>query len=123
MKLAQELKEPAFAPREVLAGKDARQPVRALLAMTPEELSVSFKGSPMKRAKLRGLKRNALVALRNVRTASQMEKVRTCRCSLAHSMIPSRSCVSTPLRTPARQEGSIPRRTSQVVARTFVWLG
>ena len=75
VKFAQELKEPAFAPREVLAGKHARQLARALLAMTPEEFSVAFKGSPMKRAKLRGLKRNAAVVLGNVRTASQMEKV------------------------------------------------
>jgi epoxyqueuosine reductase len=75
VKFAQELKEPAFAPREVLAGKDARTLARDLLAMTPGEFSVAFKGSPMKRAKLRGLKRNAAVVLGNVRTASQMEKV------------------------------------------------
>ena len=75
VKFAQELKEPAFAPREVLAGRDTRQLARDLLAMTPEEFSVAFKGSPMKRAKLRGLKRNAAVVLGNVRTASQMEKV------------------------------------------------
>jgi epoxyqueuosine reductase len=42
--------------------------------MTPEEFSVAFKGSPMKRAKLRGLKRNAAVVLGNVRTASHTEK-------------------------------------------------
>jgi len=72
---ARELKEPAFAPRDVLAGKDARQLARDLLAMTPEEFSVAFKASPMKRAKLRGLKRNAAVVLGNVRTASPMDKV------------------------------------------------
>ena len=75
VKFAQELKEPAFAPREVLAGKDARTLARDLLTMTQGEFSVAFKGSPMKRAKLRGLKRNAAVVLGNVRTASQMEKV------------------------------------------------
>lgn len=75
MKFAQELKEPAFAAREVLAGKDARTLARELLAMSLEEFRVGFKGSPMKRAKLRGLKRNAAVVLGNVRTASQMEKV------------------------------------------------
>jgi epoxyqueuosine reductase len=75
VKFAQALKEPAFAPREVLAGKHARQLARDLLTMTPEEFSVAFKGSPMKRAKLRGLKRNAAVVLGHVRTASQMEKV------------------------------------------------
>jgi len=65
IKFAQELKEPAFAPREVLAGKDARQLARDLLGMTQEEFSAAFKGSPMKRAKLRGLKRNAAVVLGN----------------------------------------------------------
>jgi epoxyqueuosine reductase len=39
---------------------------REILAMTPEAFSVAFKGSPMKRAKLRGLKRNAAVALGNI---------------------------------------------------------
>ncbi|MEP6733304.1 MAG: hypothetical protein ABJE10_21855, partial [bacterium] len=54
------------APRAVLAGKDARTLARELLAMTQEEFNVAFKGSPMKRAKLRGLKRNAVVVLGNV---------------------------------------------------------
>ena len=75
VKFAQELKEPAFAPRRVLAGKDARLLARELLEMTREQFSSSFKGSPMKRAKLRGLKRNAAVVLGNVRTASDTEKV------------------------------------------------
>ena len=63
---SQELSEPAFAPRKFLAGKDARQLARDLLGMTQEEFSAEFRGSPMKRAKLRGLKRNAAVALGNV---------------------------------------------------------
>jgi len=65
---AQELREPAFAPREALAGKDARALARELLLMTQAEFSAAFKGSPMKRAKLRGLKRNAAVVLGNVGT-------------------------------------------------------
>ena len=65
-RFAQELQTPAFAPREVLAGKDARQLAREILGMTQEVFSAALKGSPMKRAKLRGLKRNAAVALRNV---------------------------------------------------------
>ena len=65
IKFAQELKVPEFAPREVLAGKEARALARTLLAMTPDEFNVAFKGSPMKRAKLRGLKRNAAVVLGN----------------------------------------------------------
>jgi epoxyqueuosine reductase len=64
-KFAQELREPAFAAREVLVGKDARRLARDLLDMTQEEFSRAFKGSPMKRAKLRGLKRNAAVVLGN----------------------------------------------------------
>jgi epoxyqueuosine reductase len=72
IKFAQELKVPAFAAREVLAGKDARQLARDFLAMSQEQFSASFKGSPMKRAKLRGLKRNAAVVLGNVGTADDV---------------------------------------------------
>jgi epoxyqueuosine reductase len=61
-----------FAPREALGGKDARTLARELLAMTQDEFSAAFKGSPMKRAKLRGLQRNAAVALGNVGTAEDV---------------------------------------------------
>lgn len=61
-----------FAPREALGGKDARTLARELLAMTREEFSRAFKGSPMKRAKLRGLKRNAAVVLGNVGMAEDV---------------------------------------------------
>jgi epoxyqueuosine reductase len=54
-----------YAAREVLRGKDARQLARELLAMSQEEFSRAFSRSPMKRAKLRGLKRNAVVVLGN----------------------------------------------------------
>jgi epoxyqueuosine reductase len=64
---------PEFEPRAVLAGKDARELARDLLAMTPEEFSAAFKGSPMKRAKLRGLKRNAAVVLGNIRTGDDVD--------------------------------------------------
>jgi epoxyqueuosine reductase len=57
--------ESSFAPREALAGKDARTLAREILGMTQPEFSAAFKGSPMKRAKLRGLKRNAAVVLGN----------------------------------------------------------
>ena len=57
---------PAFAPREVLAGKDARTLSLELLAMSQSAFSAAFKGSPMTRAKLRGLKRNASVVLGNI---------------------------------------------------------
>ncbi len=62
-----------FAPREALGGKDARTLARELLAMSPEEFAVAFSGSPMKRAKLRGLKRNAAVVLGNVGAADDVE--------------------------------------------------
>ena len=69
---AQELREPAFAAREALAGKDARTLARELLAMTQEEFSAAFEGSPMKRATLRGLKRKAAVVLGNAGTADDV---------------------------------------------------
>ena len=63
VRFATALTEPAFAPREALGGKDARTLARELLEMTQEEFSRAFSKSPMKRAKLRGLKRNAAVVL------------------------------------------------------------
>ena len=65
VKFAQALKVPEFAPRAVLAGKDAWMRARDLLAMTQDEFSAAFKGSAMKRAKLAGLKRDAAVVLAN----------------------------------------------------------
>jgi epoxyqueuosine reductase len=61
-----------FAPREALVGKDARTLARDLLGMSQPDFSTAFKGSPMKRAKLRGLKRNAAVVLENVGTADDI---------------------------------------------------
>ena len=54
-------------------GKDARALARELLAMTDEEFRAAFKGSPMKRAKLRGLKHNAAVVLGNVGGADDVD--------------------------------------------------
>jgi epoxyqueuosine reductase len=65
VRFAKELKVPEFAPRPALAGKDAGTLARDVLAMDEEQFRVAFKGSPMKRAKLRGLKRNAAVVLEN----------------------------------------------------------
>ncbi|HET7458856.1 MAG TPA: HEAT repeat domain-containing protein [Gemmatimonadaceae bacterium] len=62
-----------FAPREALGGKDARTLARELLVMTQEEFSRAFRSSPMKRAKLRGLKRNAAVVLGNVGTPEDVD--------------------------------------------------
>lgn len=55
-----------FAPRAAIAGKDARALAEELLVMTLEQFSTTFKGSPMKRAKLSGLSRNATIALDNI---------------------------------------------------------
>ena len=61
--------ESPFAPREALGAKDGRTLARELLGVSQAEFSTAFKGSPMKRAKLRGLKRNAAIVLGNVGTA------------------------------------------------------
>jgi len=62
---AEHLAEPAFAPRPAVADKDAPTLARELLDMSGEQFSADFKRSPMKRARLAGLKRNATVVLRN----------------------------------------------------------
>jgi epoxyqueuosine reductase len=65
VKFSRELTEPAFLARNAIAGKDARTLAREILAMNDEEYRAAFRGSPMKRAKLRGLKRNAAIVLAN----------------------------------------------------------
>jgi epoxyqueuosine reductase len=55
-----------YASRAALTGRDSRTLAAELLAMGDEEFRNGFRGSPMKRAKLRGLKRNAAVALGNI---------------------------------------------------------
>jgi epoxyqueuosine reductase len=65
--------ESPFESRAAIANKHARTLARELLAMTQEQFSRAFKGSPMKRAKLRGLKRNAGVVLGNVGTAEDVD--------------------------------------------------
>jgi epoxyqueuosine reductase len=58
-----------FQPREVLSALGPRpsaELARRLLEMAQDDFSTAFKGSPMKRAKLQGLKRNAAVVLGNL---------------------------------------------------------
>jgi epoxyqueuosine reductase len=62
-----------FAPREALAGKDARTLAREIRAMDVEGYRAAFRGSPMKRAKLPAMKRNAAVVLGNVGTTDDVE--------------------------------------------------
>jgi epoxyqueuosine reductase len=61
------LVEPAFAPRAVIAGKDSQTLARQIMTMSDEDFRAAFKESPMKRAKLQGLKRNAAAVLRGAR--------------------------------------------------------
>lgn len=75
-KFALPLREDAFRPRAALAGKDAAALARDILAMSDEDFRDAFRGSPMKRAKLRGLKRNAAIVLGNVGTAEDVEAAR-----------------------------------------------
>ena len=65
--------EPAFAARPHIDGVDSVRLSRWLLTMSREEYTSAFRGSPMKRAKRRGLARNAAVALGNVGSADDVE--------------------------------------------------
>ncbi len=94
-RFARELPEGSpFAARELLRGKDARTLAAELLAMSQEEFSVGFRKSPMKRAKLRGLKRNAAVVLGNAGDHDNVDVPASAlhphRCSVAHA--PGRAC-------------------------------
>ncbi len=66
------LTELRFAPRAVLDEMDARSLATRLLAMSVAEYTTAFKGSPMKRAKFSGLRRNAAVVLGNVGSADDV---------------------------------------------------
>jgi epoxyqueuosine reductase len=72
-------REGAFRARPEIVGKDARTLARELLQMTQKEFSGAFKGSPMKRAKLRGLKRNAAVLLGNLGTDADRDALEIAR--------------------------------------------
>jgi len=69
-KFAQPLREEAFR-RAAVANKDAAMLARDLLDMSDEDFRIAFKGSPMKRAKLVGLQRNAMVVLRNIESGER----------------------------------------------------
>ncbi len=69
MKFSEELADDSpFRAREFIAGKDAVTLATDILALEQEGFSAAFRKSPMKRAKLAGLRRNATVVLRNVGT-------------------------------------------------------
>ena len=81
-----------YAARESLGCKDARALARELLGMTHEEFSRAFSKSPMKRAKLRGLRRNAAVVLANVGTADRRWSERRAPVRLGLSREAHREC-------------------------------
>jgi epoxyqueuosine reductase len=66
VKFARELREPAFSARDAIRDKNPETLARDLLTMGNEEFRSAFRRSPMKRAKRRGLARNAAVVLGNV---------------------------------------------------------
>jgi epoxyqueuosine reductase len=66
VKFSRDATEPAYAAREVVGAKDARTLAEEVLAMSQEEFSAAFRKSPIKRAKLAGLQRNARVVLGDV---------------------------------------------------------
>ncbi len=70
---AKPLTESAFAARPFLDGVDSVPLARKLLALSRDEYTSAFKGSPMKRAKRRGLTRNAAVVLGNLGSVDDVE--------------------------------------------------
>jgi epoxyqueuosine reductase len=72
VKFARELREPAFSARDAIRDKNPATLSRDLLAMGDEEFRTAFSRSPMKRAKRRGLVRNAAVVLGNVLDLSRV---------------------------------------------------
>jgi epoxyqueuosine reductase len=69
VKFARELREMAFAARPALRDKDVATLAAEIASMDDERFRSEFKGSPMKRAKRRGLARNAAVVLKNLSRA------------------------------------------------------
>ena len=66
VKFSRDATEAAFVAREVIAGKDARTLASEVIAMSQEEFSTAFRKSPVKRAKLAGLQRNARSVLKQL---------------------------------------------------------
>ena len=71
VRFSRDVREEAFRPRDILDG-DTRAVARRILSMDDDSFRKAFKGSPMKRAKRRGLARNAAIALGNVGTADDV---------------------------------------------------
>jgi epoxyqueuosine reductase QueG len=74
--------------REALAGTDARTLAREILTMDVDAYRAAFRGSPMKRAKLPAIQRNAAIVL----GTSARRRTRTC--SRTRWTTRTRSCAS-----------------------------
>jgi epoxyqueuosine reductase QueG len=72
VKFSRDATEVAFVARDVIAGKDPATLAAEVLAMSQEEFNAVFRKSPMKRAKLAGLQRNARVVLAGARSADRV---------------------------------------------------
>ncbi len=71
MKFSQESAEGSpFRAREFIAGKDAQTLATDIMALDQEQFSAAFRNSPMKRAKLAGLRRNAELVLRSAENSA-----------------------------------------------------
>jgi epoxyqueuosine reductase len=66
IKFARELREPAFTARDAIRHKNAETLACELVTMSDEAFRSAFRRSPMKRAKRRGLARNAAVVIENI---------------------------------------------------------
>ncbi|MCC7054253.1 MAG: hypothetical protein IT355_13385 [Gemmatimonadaceae bacterium] len=74
MKFSQELAEDSpFRARPFLDGKGAVTLAKDILTLDHDAFSAAFRKSPMKRAKLAGLRRNAAVVLANARLTAVPE--------------------------------------------------
>jgi epoxyqueuosine reductase len=76
-RFAQGALTPEFDARRVVASNDPVAIARDILAMDDAAFRTAFKRSPMKRAKLRGLKRNAAVVLGNAGAAREVDALRS----------------------------------------------
>ncbi|MGQ0539869.1 MAG: tRNA epoxyqueuosine(34) reductase QueG [Gemmatimonadaceae bacterium] len=72
VKFSRDLRENSLAARPPLGSTDARSIARTVLAMDEAAFRAAFRDSPLKRAKRRGLARNAAVVLGNVGTGADV---------------------------------------------------
>ena len=81
VRFSRNLREDSLRPREMIGSRDVRAVAADILRMDEDSFRSAFRGSPMKRAKLRGLKRNAAVALGNVGAAIDLPALHEARAS------------------------------------------